>query len=76
MSQADTLTYKKNSKGSAREAIYIPHVVGFDGIFIHMGTGPIWSNGCIVIEEENLLTIYNDIKPQDGENVTVYIRDI
>lgn len=73
---ATTMTHKKSSKGSAREAIYFSSVAGHTQIFIHMGTGPIWSDGCIVIEEKYLLQIYNDINPKNGKNVTINIRDI
>ncbi len=65
---------KLNSKGNPREAIYIPDT-GFVGIFIHMGTGPTWSDGCIVIPESKLLEIYNNIKPKNAGNVTVIVRD-
>ncbi len=32
-----------------------------------------WSDGCIVIEEDKLIEIYNDISPKDGKNVKVVI---
>lgn len=67
---------KRNSKGELREAIYLPdHLTGHTGIFIHMGTGPGWSDGCIVIEESELLKIWNDIDPMDGRNVSVEVID-
>lgn len=72
---ATTMTNKKNSKGAPREAIFIPGVVGYSGIFIHMGTGSSWSDGCIVIEEANMLTIYNQIIQKNGLNITVSIQN-
>jgi hypothetical protein len=41
-----------------------------------MGTGPDWSDGCVVIVEEELLKIYNDIVPKNGKNVTITISDV
>lgn len=70
---ATTMSTKLNSQGSPREAIYIANVTGYSGIFIHMGTGPAWSDGCIVIDENDLLVIYNDIEPKNGNNVTVHV---
>ncbi|VAX05472.1 hypothetical protein MNBD_GAMMA26-1573 [hydrothermal vent metagenome] len=72
---ATTMTRKKNSKGQPREAIFIPNVKGFSGIFIHMGKPPYesWSDGCIVIDEDKMLEIYDDISPKDGKNVKVVI---
>lgn len=72
---ATTMARKKNSAGKPREAIFIPHVKGFSEIFIHMGKPPFekWSDGCIVIEENKIIDIYNAIAPKDGHNVTVMI---
>jgi hypothetical protein len=72
---ATTMTTKKNSKGQPREAIFIPNVKGFKGIFIHMGTSPNWSDGCVVISEPYLLKIYNDVHPKNKANVTVAVMD-
>lgn len=72
---ATTMATKKNSRGQPREAIYIPNVPGFKGIFIHMGTSSAWSDGCIVINESELLKIYNDVAPKNGANVTVVVKD-
>jgi hypothetical protein len=72
---ATTMAKKKNSSGQPREAIFLPNVPGFKGIFIHMGTGPGWSDGCVVIVETEILRIYNDILPKNGKNVTVIISD-
>jgi len=40
-----------------------------------MGTGPAWSDGCIVIEEPEMLKIYSAITPKNAQNVTVEITD-
>jgi len=74
---ATTMTRKKNSKGTPREAIFLPHVEGFSEIFIHMGKPPYekWSDGCIVIDENKIIEIYNKINPKNGHNVTVVICD-
>ncbi len=72
---ATTMSRKKNSKGMPREAIFIPNVKGFSGIFIHMGKVPyeLWSDGCIVIDEPKIIEIYNAITPKDGRNVKIVI---
>ena len=67
------MSIKLNSQGLPREAIYIANVPGYSGIFIHMGTGLAWSDGCIVIEENDLLVIYNDIEPKNDNHVTVHV---
>jgi hypothetical protein len=72
---ATTMARKLNSKGKPREAIFLPSVPGFSGIFIHMGKAPFekWSDGCIVIEENKIIEIYNTINPKDAHNVSVSI---
>jgi len=72
---ATTMNKKKNSAGNPREAIYIPDVLGFSGIFIHMGKSSNWSDGCILISESEIKKIYDDIKPKDGRNVTVEVTN-
>lgn len=72
---ATTMATKTNSAGNPREAVFIPNVPGFTGIFIHLGTNAAWSDGCIVINESDLLRIYNDITPKNGQNVTVVVQD-
>ncbi len=72
---ATTMAKKLNSAGKPREAIFIPNVRGFKGIFIHMGTGPNWSDGCIVIAESDVKRIYGDILEKNGKNVTVVVAD-
>ncbi len=67
---------KKNSIGNPREGIYLPNdQTNRTGIFIHMGTSAAWSEGCIVIEEQELLKIWNSISPKDAKNVTVKIKN-
>lgn len=72
---ATTMASKKNTAGGAREAIFIPGVPGHSQIFIHMGSNAAWSDGCVVIEEPEMLKIYNAITPKNGHNVTVEITD-
>ena len=72
---ATTMATKKNSSGNPREAIFLPNVPGFTGIFVHMGNSAAWSDGCIVIEEQLIKQIYNDIVPKNGRNVTVTVED-
>jgi hypothetical protein len=72
---ATTMKTKRNTAGNPREAIFIPTVPGYSGIFIHMGRNSRWSDGCIVIKENELKKIYDDIKPKDGRNVTVEVTD-
>ncbi len=73
---ATTMSRKKNSKGKPREAVFLPGVIGFSEIFIHMGKPPYerWSEGCIVIDENKILEIYNAISPKNGHNVTVVVN--
>ena len=67
---------KKNSKGQNREGIYLPdNQTSRRGIFIHMGINSAWSDGCIVIKEEEILKIWNSINPKDGGNVTVVVKN-
>jgi hypothetical protein len=71
-----------SDKVSKRHGIFINGVVGFKGIFIHYGTNLTnlaslqqWSQGCIVLEEADVLKIWNDIQPKNGRNVTVQVMD-
>lgn len=73
---------KTSSKGKKREAIFLPSVPGHRGIFIHYGKNldkvdqvSIWSDGCIVLNEEDVLAIWNDITPENGHNVHVTVVD-
>lgn len=72
---ATTMATKRNSANGAREGVFIPGVPGHSQIFIHMGTGPAWSDGCIVIDESEMLRIYGAITPKNAQNVTVEITD-
>ncbi|WP_444930769.1 L,D-transpeptidase family protein [Microbulbifer sp. SSSA002] len=73
---ATRMATKKNSRGKQREAIYIPDgQTKRRGIFIHMGSSPAWSDGCIVIEEEEVIKIWNSIQPKEARNVTVVVKD-
>ncbi len=68
-----------NSKGTKREAIFIPGVPGRTGIFLHYWPGTnlkVWSDGCILLMEQDILLIWNDITPHDGRNVTVTVSDL
>ena len=66
-----------------RHAIFLPNVSGYSGIFIHHGknlTNPTslaeWSQGCIVLDEPDVLRMWGDIAPKDGQNVTVTVLDL
>jgi len=68
---------KKNSFGKKREGIYLPDKqTNRRGIFIHMGNNAAWSDGCIVIKEQEILKIWNSIHTKDASNVTVTVRNI
>jgi hypothetical protein len=77
---ATKMATKKNSSGEPREGILIPNIPGRTGIFIHYWPGPgsnlsAWSDGCTLVLESDMLKMYNDIKPKNGKNVTVIIKD-
>jgi hypothetical protein len=68
----------KNSKGGKREAIFLPNVPGRTGIFIHYWPGKnlkVWSDGCILLLEPDLLEIWNAISPVNGRNVDITVSD-
>ena len=70
----------KNSKGKKREGIFIPKVKGYKGIFVHYWPGEganlkVWSDGCSLVTEDNMLKMWNDITPSDAGNVIVEIID-
>ncbi|MHC4400795.1 MAG: peptidoglycan-binding domain-containing protein [Planctomycetota bacterium] len=84
-------TYKKCSKTrmatkkdsvtkEKRPGIYLPDaiskVTGQRSIFIHEGSNPKWSDGCIVIKRSDLMKMWNAISPADGENVTVVLSNV
>ncbi len=66
---ATTMDTKKH------EAVFIPNVKGWKGIFIHPGSGPGASAGCIVIKGSEMEKLYAAIDPKDGKNVTVKVVD-
>jgi hypothetical protein len=70
------------SDGGKREAIYLGKGVKYargtktaDGIFIHKGTGPSWSEGCIVIAAHEVLKIWNCINPKEQYIVSINVSD-
>jgi len=68
----------KNSTGGKREAVFLPGVPKRTGIFLHYWPGKdlkVWSDGCILLLEPDILLIWNDITPKDGKNVTVKVQD-
>lgn len=75
---ATFMSKAKNSKGGKREAIFLPNVPKRVGIFLHYWPGTnlkVWSDGCILLMEEDILRIWDDISPHDGQNVTVTVQD-
>ena len=74
------LDTKKNSTGGKREGIYFPNVLGRKGIFIHYWPGPpanlkVWSDGCTLLFEPDMLKIWGDIQPLNGKNVKIAVAD-
>ncbi|MBT0957283.1 hypothetical protein IV417_07795 [Alphaproteobacteria bacterium KMM 3653] len=68
--------------GAKREGIWLGRGVKYNkgansgnGAFIHKGTGPSWSDGCIIVVESELLAIWNAIQPKETANIEVTIRD-
>ena len=73
---ATRMDKKKNSTGTPREGIFLPNdQTNRTGIFIHKGTSAAWSEGCIVVDEQELLKIWNSISPKNAKNVTVKIKN-
>ena len=80
----DAGTYMRCSKTHMAtvgiEAIYLPDAVskvtGAKEIFIHRGSSPDNSNGCIAVEVSAFATLWQHIKPLNGQNVTVVIKDV
>jgi len=56
------------------QAVEIPNVLGFNGIFIHQGSGPGFSDGCIVTPKENIVALWDAI-PKDQHNITIIVTD-
>jgi hypothetical protein len=67
-----TMMYEKQKPG-----IYIKDAIsnrtGSHSIFIHHGDNQAWSDGCIVINENDMLTMWGMIEPKDGYNVLVTV---
>jgi hypothetical protein len=68
--------------GGKREAIWLGKNVPYnsnagtaDGFFIHKGTGPSWSDGCIVMAGSKVYQMWSSIHPKEKGNITVTIRD-
>lgn len=71
---------KKDSvTGELRPGVYLPDAVvpGTDNhsIFIHEGKDSSWSDGCIVLDREKMMEMWNEITPSDGNNITVKVVD-
>lgn len=70
------------SDGGKRQGIWLGKDVPYkngtkfsDGIFIHKGTSAVWSDGCIVAHENEVVKIWNAIHPKEKGNVTVKVTD-
>jgi len=80
---ATRMARKKDSKDNTkkRKGIFIPGVLYYKEIFIHEGvptnydTIDAWSNGCIVLEYNDMERVWNSITPKSGWNVVVKIED-
>lgn len=46
-----------------------------DGIFIHEGVGPSWSDGCIVCKRTEMMKMWDAITPEKFANVQVTVID-
>ena len=72
-------TKKDSVTGLRRPGIFLSTAVspktGEQTIFIHEGTGPNWSDGCIVLTRDEMMSMWNRINPMDGKNVTVVVTD-
>jgi hypothetical protein len=70
------------SDGGNREAIWLGQDVPYehgtrssDGIFIHKGTSPSWSDGCIVAAEDQVVKIWLAINPKEQPIVSIEVID-
>jgi len=68
--------------GGKREAIWLGKGVPYNsgagksnGIFIHKGTGPSWSDGCIVLRSELVFQMWTSIQPKETANIVVNVSD-
>lgn len=75
-------TKTDGSDGGKREAIWLGRDVPYgngtrtsDEIFIHKGTSPSWSDGCIVAAEDQVVKMWLSINPKEQPVVTVDVSD-
>jgi hypothetical protein len=80
LDRAYTIDKKTGKKsllaGTDWQGIFIPQPSGngyVNEIFIHKGTGPGDSRGCIIVRHNDLMAIWNDITPREKPIVTVTI---
>lgn len=73
---------KDGFDGGNREAIYLGLGVPCNdrsrtcnGIFIHKGTSAIWTVGCIVADQHEVLRIWQCINPKDQYIVSINVWD-
>lgn len=76
---ATHMATKLNPRKRPREGIFLPNVPARTGIFIHYWPGPgadvrVWSDGCALLTDADMLRIWNDISPKNGRNVTVTVQ--
>lgn len=74
------MTTKKDSvTEEPRPGIFLPTAkapdTGKHTIFIHEGKDPSWSDGCIVLNRDDMIKMWNAIDPKNANNVTVSIVD-
>ena len=80
--RATKMSTKKDSKDKTkkRKGIWIPGVPFYQGIFIHEGdttnydTIDKWSDGCIILEYNDMERVWNSITPK-SDYVVVEIED-
>ncbi len=64
--------------GNKRPGIFLPTAVapdtGANTIFIHEGKDASWSDGCIVLNRDDMMRMWNIIE-KDSQNVTVQVID-
>jgi hypothetical protein len=68
--------------GGKREGIWLGRGVPYNsgqgksnGIFIHKGTNPSWSDGCIVMAAAKVYQMWTSIQPKEQPNITVTVED-
>ncbi|MCK0149609.1 hypothetical protein MWU54_06220 [Marivita sp. S6314] len=68
--------------GGKREGIWLGKGVPYNGdgstangFFIHKGTGPSWSDGCIVLSGSKVYEMWSEITPKETGNISVVIKD-